>query len=92
MSMIIKTTIRNLHANYPTASSWADDGGLRGDWDELHDCENNGELVTIVSEETDGYMNIKLPSGLIVTGINVHHLDGFEDNEHNRIVYSSLIS
>jgi hypothetical protein len=92
MAMIIKTTLKNISSEYRDAQSWEDNGGMIDDWDDLEDCEYNSLLVTIVGEATDGYFDIKLPNGRFIGALNVHHLDGFEDNEHNRIIYNELQS
>ena len=43
--------------------------------DALLDAE--GENVEVLSEETDGYWNIRLNSGLVVDGISWYHLRKF---------------
>ena len=42
---------------------------------DLYDTWSNGLLVELIDEETDGYWNIKLPSGRVVTGISEFHLE-----------------
>lgn len=91
MAMIIKTTIRNLRAEYKDAQSWEDNGGNGDDWDELEECEYSGSRVMIMSEATDGYFDVKLPSGKVVEALSVHHLDGFKDDETNTIIFSELV-
>lgn len=47
------------------------------DWEELKACD--GQEVIVIGEETDGYYNIKLPSGTIIDALTSRALDGIED-------------
>jgi hypothetical protein len=47
------------------------------DWEELKACD--GQEVTVLGEETDGYYNIKLPSGTIIDALTSQALKGIED-------------
>lgn len=47
--------------------------------------EFEGEHVTVIGEECDGYWNIRLPNGRHVTGITWDCLEGFTENTTEKV-------
>lgn len=76
MALTINTTIR--HMDEFSRESWEAELGNGDDFDILMGCQEDELEVEVVSIETDGYYNVKTPSGRIITGLSWYHLDGFD--------------
>lgn len=77
MALRIETTIRNIREF--TRRDWIADCGDGEDYDALLGCQEDELPVEVTGIETDGYYNVKTPSGREITGLSWYHLNGFDE-------------
>lgn len=78
MALVIQTTIRNMREF--TQSEWDSEYGSQGDYEALLHCMNRKVPVVVDCEATDGYYDITLPLGRVISAISWYHLDGFTED------------
>lgn len=75
MAIKIETTIRNM-TDF-SERDWVAEMGDAGDYNALLVCEEEGYPVEVLCQATDGYFDVKTPSGRVVEALSWHHLDNF---------------
>jgi hypothetical protein len=76
MALKIETTIRNM-SDF-TEWAWVSEMGDAEDYHALVGCEEDDLPVEVLCKATDGYFDVKTPSGRVISALSWHHLDGFD--------------
>jgi hypothetical protein len=78
MALKLETNIRNM-SDF-SERGWVAEMGDADDYNALVACEEYDLPVEVLCEATDGYYDVKTPSGRVINALSWWHLDGFTEN------------
>lgn len=76
MALKVTTTIINMQEF--SEESWIANAGSGSDWAALHEAQAAGTEVEVLCEAIDGYYDVQLPNGRLISALSCYHLEGFD--------------